>query len=118
MHTLTLFKNSKEYEMVPAGRHIFDEGQHGDLMYVVIEGEAEIRVRDRTVDTVGPGGILGEMALIDEKPRSATAIAKVDCKLVPIDQRRFTFLVQETPFFSLHVMKVMADRLRQMNAQI
>ncbi|HEU5100134.1 MAG TPA: Crp/Fnr family transcriptional regulator [Roseiflexaceae bacterium] len=61
----------------------------------------------------GPGGIVGEMALIDDRPRSATAVAATDCRLVPIDERRFTFLVQQTPMFALAVMRVMAERLRR-----
>jgi CRP-like cAMP-binding protein len=58
------------------------------------------------------------MALIDNSPRSATAIAKTDCKVVPLDQRRFQFLVQETPFFALQVMTIMATRLRHANSRM
>ena len=53
------------------------------------------------------------MALIDHSPRSATARAQTDCKVALIDERRFMFLVQETPFFALRVMGVMANRLRR-----
>jgi CRP-like cAMP-binding protein len=69
------------------------------------------------VETVGEGGIIGEMGLIDRGPRSATAIAKTDCKLVPLNEQRFTFMVQETPNFALQVMRIMADRLRRMDAR-
>ena len=58
------------------------------------------------------------MALIDDKPRSATAIAKSDCQIVPIDKERFSFLIQQAAFgsdFALHVMKIMADRIRKIN---
>jgi CRP/FNR family cyclic AMP-dependent transcriptional regulator len=82
----------------------------------VKEGEVDIVVRDRVIDTLGPGGILGEMALIERKPRSATAIARTDCKLVPISEKRFIFLIQQAPLFALQVMRVMAERLRRMNA--
>jgi CRP-like cAMP-binding protein len=67
------------------------------------------------LETVGPGGIIGEMALINTSARSASAIARTDSKLVPITAKRFQFLVQQTPFFALQVMEVMADRLRRMN---
>ena len=87
-------------------------------MYTVIEGEVEIIINDTVIETVEPGGILGELALIDNKPRSATAIAKTNCKLVPIDEKRFTFLIQQTPYFSIQVMRIMADRLRSMNLLI
>ncbi len=55
------------------------------------------------------------MALIDHAPRTATAIAMSDCKLVPIPEKRFLFMVQQTPHFALQIMKVMAERLRKMN---
>jgi CRP-like cAMP-binding protein len=65
------------------------------------------------VETIGPEGFFGELALIDQSPRSATAVARTDCKLVGLDERRFIFMVDEMPFFAIRVMKVMADRLRR-----
>ena len=62
--------------------------------------------------------IFGEMALIDDEPRSATVIARTDCRLLEVDRRRFEFMVSETPYFALAVMRVMADRLRKANARI
>jgi CRP-like cAMP-binding protein len=53
------------------------------------------------------------MALIDRSPRSADAVAKTDCTLAVVTQRRFTFLVQETPFFAVDIMRVLAERLRR-----
>jgi CRP-like cAMP-binding protein len=67
------------------------------------------------METVGPGGILGEMALIENRDRSGAAIARTECKVVAIDEKRFQFLVQETPFFAIQVMRIMARRLRHMN---
>ena len=52
------------------------------------------------------------MSLIDDAPRSADTIAKTECVLAPVDERRFLFLVHETPMFALHMMGVMAARLR------
>jgi CRP/FNR family transcriptional regulator, cyclic AMP receptor protein len=112
--TIHLFQNSKDYESYPAGKTIFKEGDSGDYMYVVQEGEVEIRRNDKVYETVGAGGILGEMALIDKSSRSATAIAKTDCKVVPVDEKKFTVLVQQTPYFALQVMQVMAFRIRRL----
>jgi len=50
--------------------------------------------------------------MIDDRTRSATVTAQSDCKLLPIERKRFNFLIQQTPNFALHVMRVMADRLR------
>ena len=55
---------------------------------------------------------MGELGLVEHAPRSATVTALTDCEFLPIDAKRFQFLVQQTPNFSLHVMKVMAERLR------
>ena len=108
---------AEDFEAFSAGHQIFTVGQPGDVMYVVKEGEVDIVINDKVVDTVGPGGLIGEMALIDKRPRSATAIAKTDCKLVSVNEQRFQRLVQQTPHFAIQVMKVMAQRLRQMDAQ-
>lgn len=81
-------------------------------MYAVVEGEVEIVFADKVINTHGPGEIFGEMALIDTKRRSAAAVAKSDCKLVPIDEKRFLFLVQQHPYFPLQLMRVLAERLR------
>ena len=60
-----------------------------------------------------PGGLFGEMAVIDREPRSATAVTATDAELVAIDKRRFWFLVQETPYFAEIVMRTMAARIRR-----
>ncbi len=114
MTTIDFFRNTDEYVLYEPGQVIFEEGQPGDVMYAIIDGEVEITTNGKAVDHVGPGGIIGEMALIDDSPRSATARARTQSKLVPINQKRFTFLVQQTPFFSIQVMQIMAERLRRM----
>jgi len=111
-----LFRFATDTRAVAAGQTVFRTGDTGDVLYVVQQGEVELRVQDRLVAVVSSGGILGEMALIDHRPRSATAVATVDSTLVPVDEVHFLRLVQHTPNFALHVMQVMADRLRKMNA--
>jgi CRP-like cAMP-binding protein len=67
----------------------------------------------RPSKTLSAGAIVGERAMIDKAPRSATAIAKTNCRLVPVDEKRFQFMVAQTSSFALHVMRVIVDRLRQ-----
>jgi CRP/FNR family cyclic AMP-dependent transcriptional regulator len=117
MTALNLFSNSQDFVSFSTAQTIFKEGDQGKVMYAIIEGEVDILVGEKVIDTVGRGGIIGEMALIDTSPRSATAVPKTDCKVVPISRRHFTFLIQHTPNFALEVMQVMANRLRRMNAQ-
>jgi len=83
----------------------------------VLDGEVEVRVGRAVVEVAGPGDIVGEMALIDAQTRSATTVAKSDCRLALVNEQRFLYMVQETPFFVLHVMRVLADRLRRMDAE-
>ncbi len=113
MFIVNLFRNSKNAVAFEPGQVIFREGEPGDSMFIVLEGEVEIRVRDKVIDTSGPGGIIGEMALVDNSPRSATAAAKTACKVVPVNEKQFNFMVQETPHFAITVMRVMCGRLRQ-----
>ena len=98
---------------VPAGHTVFEAGQPGTEMYILTAGSIELRAKDRTLERVEPGGVFGEMALIDAEPRSATALAVTDCELVPIDTKRFEFMLSRMPFFATEVMRVMARRLRQ-----
>jgi CRP-like cAMP-binding protein len=116
MNLAELFSHETELVELSAGQPLFKEGEPGDLMYVLMAGAAAIQVHGRVVETAEAGAILGEMAMIDDGVRSATVVAKSDCRLVPIDRRRFNFLVQQTPNFALHVMRVIADRLRNTDA--
>jgi CRP-like cAMP-binding protein len=81
----------------------------------VQSGDVDLKVGDHLLTTVSEGAMLGEMAILDDSPRSATAVARTEARLVPVDQQRFLFLVQNTPFFAVDVMKVMAERLRMMD---
>ena len=115
--TLDLFRNETEGETFGAGKTIFSAGEPGNAMYVIIQGQVDLRIGDELVETLGPGEPFGEMALVDHSPRVATAVAKSDCKLVVIPEKRFLFMVQQTPHFSLQIMRVMADRLRRMDSR-
>lgn len=116
MNPLNLFTDMKDAVSYEAGETIFKQGEPGDTLYVVRSGEVAISFDGEPLETVGVGSILGEMALIDRSARSATATAKNACQLIPVNEGRFRSLVSENPFFALHVMEVMADRLRKTNA--
>jgi CRP-like cAMP-binding protein len=107
--------SSMQVDAYGASQSIFQEGDEGDCMYIVKEGEVDLLYKGKLLATVMPGGIFGEMALIDYLPRSATAIAKSECRLIPVDEKHFARLVQETPAFALQVMRVLVQRLRLMN---
>jgi CRP/FNR family cyclic AMP-dependent transcriptional regulator len=97
------------------GATIFREGEQGDEFFVVVRGQVEIKSGNRWFETVGQNGIFGEMALIDDNPRSATVVALTDVTVAPIQEQQFLFMVKHTPFFALRVMRVLANRLRRQN---
>jgi len=113
MTTINLFRDARDAVEFAAGQTVFAEGTPGDCLYVVVEGEVEITLAGKHIRTVGPGSLFGEMALIEHGPRSATATARTPSRVVPVNERRFNFLVQQTPFFAIQVMRIMSERLRQ-----
>jgi CRP/FNR family transcriptional regulator, cyclic AMP receptor protein len=98
-----------------AGEIIFKEGDEAHQLFVIKSGEVAIQSGNRTLAELSTNHIFGEMALIDDAPRSATAVARTDVELVPISEKQFLFLVSQTPFFALKVMRVLARRLRATN---
>ena len=116
MNPADLFRQESNPLQLAPGDFLFREGEKGNKMYVLLEGDVDVFLGDFVLETAGPGSLLGEMALIDDSPRTANAVAKTPAKLAQIDRRRFHFLVQQTPHFATHVMKTLADRLRHMNA--
>ena len=108
-----IFENSAPARKFRAGELIFAAGEPADCMYVVKAGRVDIMKGHEVIETVGPEGFFGELALVDSGPRGAAARARTDCELAPINDKQFQFMVSETPFFSLVVMREMAARLRR-----
>jgi len=96
-----------------AGDVIFDAGDAGGEMFVVLEGEVLITLQGAEIDRLSAGDFLGEMALVEERPRSARALAETESKLLRIDREQFRALVRESPDFALQVMSTMSGRLRR-----
>jgi CRP/FNR family cyclic AMP-dependent transcriptional regulator len=97
---------------------IFSEGDHADEFFVVVRGKVEIRNGSGSLEVLGPKGIFGEMALIEDSPRSATVVALTDITVAPIKEAQFLFLVKHMPMFALKVMRVLAKRLRRQNKAV
>lgn len=100
------------------GKVIMVAGQTGALMYVVLEGRVEISIRGAVLERVGPGGVFGEMALIDQSPRSANAAAATDCALLAINRNVFLSLVKADPTFGISLLSSMAERVRNTAAGV
>ena len=108
-----LFSHNPEIVKVPAGAALFRAGEEGHQMYVVSTGIAEVIVNDRVVETLQHGSVIGEVSMLLPGPHSASVIAVTNCEFVAVDEKRFQFLVQQTPFFATQVMRMMAERPRK-----
>jgi CRP/FNR family cyclic AMP-dependent transcriptional regulator len=98
------------------GETLFEQGTPGKEMYIVRSGTLVLRAGGRTLEEVGPGGVIGEMALIDASPRSASAVAAEDCSVTMVNEYTLLELVKKVPGLSLEIMRIMAGRLRRANA--
>jgi len=101
-----------------AGIPIFKEGSAGGLAYVVLEGRIALSIQGKVVQRVGPGGIFGEMALIDQSTRAASATAETDCALVSINRTVFVNLVKANPEFGAALLGAVAERVRFIAARV
>ena len=118
MPDLSMFASIVEPKQYPVGHWFFHPGDAGDVMYIVLSGEVNIVINEKIVEVVRPGGMFGEMAVIDNRERSAGARAVAPTEAAAIDQRQFLELVRTHPLFSIEVMSVMTDRLRLLNQML
>jgi len=119
------FESAGDEMEVAAGKVIFSEDEKGnrlffqkDKMYLLLEGEVVLSVREKYVGHVLRGEIFGELASITHSPRSATAIAETPCRLIALDEKQFRAALREHPEFSLSMMGLMIGRLRKMIARL
>ncbi|MEB3882728.1 cyclic nucleotide-binding domain-containing protein [Lyngbya sp. CCY1209] len=116
--TVKIFQQLPD-QKVSAGETIFEEGKPGDLMYGIIEGEVEFWVNGKSIETLKQGDVFGEGALVHrDGTRASTAVAKTDCVLATMDERRFLFAIEQTPLFALEVMRSFSDRLRRLKRSL
>ena len=112
----------REFEDKPAVSHpakkaIMREGERGVFSYVVLEGTVAVTIGGKVVEKVGPGGLFGEMALVNQGPRNATATTETECSLLAINRVDFMNLVKTKPAFATSLLKALSQRLRFMTAK-
>lgn len=98
-------------EAVP-GAVLIDQGRVGTEVFVILDGQASVYVGDDAVATIGPGSMVGEMALIEHRPRSASVVAQSDMQLVAFDLAAFRTLLEEMPAVHSKVLETLAARHR------
>ncbi len=91
---------------------IVKEGQAGVLMYVVLEGRLAVSIQGKLVEKIGPGGVFGEMALVDRTPRLATVVAETNCSLLAIGRNTFLDLIKASPDFAVSLLGAVGERAR------
>lgn len=96
------------------GKVIVQEGQAGILMYIVLEGRVAVAIQNSVVGKIGPGGMFGEMALIERTERLASAVAETDCSLLAINRNVFLDLVKDNPEFGVALLSAVGERARFM----
>jgi len=115
MLMMELFGDWPDQVEFKKGEVIFQEMDPADFMYVITRGEVEVTLKGEPLGAELPGGIIGEMAMINDKRRSATAVAIQPSKLARINREQFREMIVKSPDCALHVMAVLANRLRVAN---
>ena len=118
-----LVELEREFEEKPPALHhlnkvIMKEGDRGIFMYVVHSGVVSVSIGDKVVEKIGPGGVLGEIALVDQSVRAATATAEADSMLLTINRNDFMRLVKNKPAFAMSLLKALSERLRFMTSKL
>ena len=101
-----------------AGSSVMKEGQAGIYMYIVKSGRVFITIKDKVLEGVSPGGIFGEMALVDQSPRVASATTDVYSELLVVDRPSLLEAVKAQPAFAMAMLRAVVERLRHMNSQL
>ena len=122
---LEFFRSAGTLEEKPGGKPIFAENEKaggffskGARMYLLLEGEIGLMIRNKFFGVVKPGYVFGELAVIADQPRAATAMAKINCRVLSLDAKQFRAALEKKPEFALMLMSIMVQRLRESIAKL
>jgi CRP/FNR family transcriptional regulator, cyclic AMP receptor protein len=100
---------------VPAGTTLMKEGERGGEFFVIVDGTVRVEKGGTTLRTMHAGEFLGEIALVDGGPRTATAITETPSRLLVVAHREFHTLMQDHPAISMAVLEALAQRVRNVD---
>lgn len=112
-HILAAVARIVEEIELRAGQSLFQEGDPGDCLYIVVEGELRVHSQARTLTRLGPGKVVGELALLDPEPRSASVNALTDALLFRIDKDPFDEVMADRPEIARGIIRTLTRRIRQ-----
>jgi CRP/FNR family cyclic AMP-dependent transcriptional regulator len=115
LHAFHGWEDTVEFD---SGATVFSEGDTADVLFVILSGEVELKLRGESLGNEKAGGIIGEMALIPSAACSTTAVALSQVRLARLDREQLGEVINQNSEFSLHVMAVLANRLRAVDRYI
>jgi CRP-like cAMP-binding protein len=118
MRVLDLFRSWKNIESLDTGAVVFSHSDPAESLYVVLDGEVELTVRGAVLATESKGSIIGEMAMLDSAPNNARAVVTKPARLARIAKAEIPGLISRSPEFSMQLMMVLANRLRNLDQYI
>jgi CRP-like cAMP-binding protein len=104
--------------VLPTGRTLCKQGATGREAFVIVEGTAAVRINDKKVATLGPGACVGELALLDHGPRTATVVAETDVTALVIGVREFSSIIDDVPSMTHKLLRALAGRIRELDTEI
>jgi CRP/FNR family transcriptional regulator, cyclic AMP receptor protein len=121
--SLNRLQSYSHTKSIRAGTTIFERGDPGTSLFAVCRGTVKISNqsidgKDAVFNLIFPGGIFGEIALLDGRPRTADAHAATDCELMLIDRRDFVPLVSQHPEIALKLIEILCGRIRRTSEQV
>ena len=102
---------------LPAGKTLCEQGATGREAFVIVKGTAEVRRNKKKVATLGPGTCVGELALLDHGPRTATVVAATDLTVLVIGAREFASIIDDVPPIAHKLMRSLAAKVRELDTQ-
>lgn len=103
---------------LPAGKTLCEQGSVGREAFIIIDGVAEVRRNKKKVATLGAGACVGELALLDHRPRTATVVASTDLKVLVIGTREFAGIIDSVPPLAHRLLRSLAARIRDLDTKI
>jgi len=105
-------------ETVGAGSVVFHENDDGHCMYLIIDGDLEVRTGNTLLNTLGPRSFFGEMALFEDHVRSASVVARTRARLLRLERADLLALLEEIPGISIPICESLSRRVRELNERI